>query len=262
MSNDTDDRKIEDILFAQDSPDGESRRLDCCAVRDILLERGACIAQDVIDLGCTGLVHARKTGAAVADVAFARSHMAGAGFGIPCYVPPTRFCLVHNTIGGLQPNQKPRHQDGLDLCSRELTPEEQGHAAGVQALINKEGEDKAKRLFGAEKIDPVPAAESAMPATSAAPTIVASVPIVTLGARFVCPEHATIVWACRYCLAAAVIHGPIQPDVYVECVRQDGSGGGESIEKLAVLLAAKDNMEINVFVRAKCWKRQMVETNE
>ncbi len=291
MSNDTDDRKIEDVPFACDSPDREFVRKN---IIQILSDRGARTAQDVIDLGCTGLVGAKRSGAAVLDVRDVRSNMAGAGFGLPCYVPPTRYCLVHNTIGGLQPGQKPRHSEFVDLCSRPLTPEEQGHTTDMQALINKEGAAKAKRLFGAERIEPE--APNSRPTPKPRPDddmfmeerrshearlglsparnllghivdcdqpVVSTAPV-PLDLSFACPEHAhsTLVWACRYCLAAAVINGPIQPEVFLELQRRDGGFGDEEIENLDAVLADKNYTMATAFVRVKCWKQQMVETNE
>lgn len=279
MSNDIDDRKIEDLLFAQEDS-LLNRESFCATVRRIFLDRGARTAQDVIDLGCTGLVGTPvdtsipdayrllyKENSPVAQIAFARGRMAGAGFGIPCYVPPTRFCLVHNTVGGLQPNQAGRHPEGLNLCSRPLTLEEQGHTADVQALIDKEGIANAKRLFGAESIEPstTPAAQEVPTVAPAVPTITPAVPTtasVTLSARFVCPEHTTLVWACRYCLAAAVINGPIQPEVFLESQHRNDRLESWDIEDLQAVLADLNCVEVTAVVRAKRWMRKMVETDE
>lgn len=306
MSNDTDDRKIEDILFAQEDS-LLNRESFCAAVRRIFLDRGARTAQDVIDLGCTGLVGAPvdmsipdehrllyKENSPVAQIAFARGRMAGAGFGIPCYVPPTQFCFVHNTVGGLQPNQAGRHPEGLNLCSRPLTLEEQGHTADVQALINKEGAAKTKLLFGAERVEPETpkmltvedsralnqylearcieemhgchpcTCDVAQPVESATVSTAPAAATVPLDKKFVCPEHDkdTMIWTCRYCLAAGVINGPLQPDVFVEYRRQDKSIGSAEIENLGAVLGDEGSIEVTAFVRVKCWKRQMVEINE
>jgi hypothetical protein len=270
--SDFDDRLTENILFAQDEP-STIRDRDCRKVRSILIASGAGTARDVIGLGCTGLAFARADSMplekVIAELIFARSHMAGAGFGIPCYVPPTQFCLIHNTIGGLQPNQVPRHPEGLNFCSRALTREEQRHAAGMQALINEEGADKVKKLFGAEKVDPaIPDVQEVAPevptVAPAVPTIAPAIstPMAVMHARFFCPEHATLVWACRYCLAVAVVNGPLQPDVFVECRRRDKSIDSTEIENLGAVLGDEGSIEVTAFVRVKCWKRQMVETDE
>ena len=55
-----------------------------------------------------------------------RENMGGSGCGLPCYVPPDRFCMVHNTIG--VDGQSQRNPDGVSYCSHEVTGAQGGAA--------------------------------------------------------------------------------------------------------------------------------------
>lgn len=259
MKDEIDNRSIEIIPFAQDFTDPIAREEALLRIRQMFIEAGTLTAQAIIEHGCTGLV-GRLTPkdprtpfvparAPLVRVAFAREHMAGAGFGIPCYVPPDRFCLVHNTIGGLQDRQVARHSEFLNLVSRELTPEEAKHAAAVGALIKQTGAKEAKKRFGAEEAKDDPVEERPEPSAS------------RLTASFTCPEHKTIVYRCRYCLAAAIITGPFEPELFLEA-QNESSSNILDIEKLDEMLASFKGEELRVFARVKRWTRKLVETTE
>lgn len=254
MPDNPDTRSIDDIPFAQDISDPTERAAAQAQIRQMFHSVGAVNADLVIRCGCTGLVKLLDRlcpeyapGEAIQAVRFAREHMAGAGFGVPCYVPPTRFCLIHNVVGGLQPNQIGYHPEGLELCSRELTPEETAHASGMLAFVADEGAKKAKERFGAERVDAVePPAEST-------PSM--------LKDGFRCPEHATTVWKCRYCLAALILNGPLEPEAYAEVGygKDQDNNYLDDLAQLPELLATTPGQSVKVFVCVKSWTRRLVE---
>lgn len=239
-------------------------------MREKLHQSGARTAQDVIDFGCTGMmfsllaaftkfaaigiedVQARES--ILKDVVRIRSNMGGAGFGLPCYVPSTHFCLVHNTIGGLQQGQEQRYPNGLRYCTRPLTDAEELQVRGMQTFIAQEGLKEAQEQFGIEPTEEEPQAEPVVQAdTHASPQLH------YLGAAFTCPEHKDIVFACRYCLASAVIHGPFQPVVEI-AVQQAGENGISRVPlaKLDDALANGDVEIVEAFVRVKRWSRKLI----
>lgn len=124
-------------------------------VRELLRLCGVKTGQDIVDLGCTGLMKAGMVACAsdVIKIAqFIRDHMTGAGIGLPCYIPPTRFCLIHEIVGGLQDKQLARHPVMQPFCSRKLTKEERKHATAVNALRSQEGARAAVELYDAEVV--------------------------------------------------------------------------------------------------------------
>jgi hypothetical protein len=93
-------------------------------VRAYLADAGCTTAQAILDAGCTGL---HLAGLEIPTLRDLRAALGGTGIGLPCYVPPNRFCLVHNTVGGLQDGQAARHTAAYTGITRELTPQEEGH---------------------------------------------------------------------------------------------------------------------------------------
>ena len=242
---DIDARPIDEIPFAQDHPES-MRAVVQTRVRETLKSAGAKTAQDVIMLGCTGLVQAltqrMDVGMARLAALDVRCHMAGAGFGLPCYIAPNRYCHVHAGIGGLQTGQMARHIEAAELCSRELTKEERAQVDTVHALMDKEAARDARTV---EHDDPAETTDVERAVTA-------------LGNTFVCPEHDTMVWGCRYCLAAAIIHGPFQPEMYVE-LKEGMDVWNDSIDKLEVSLRHPKAQAVSVFVCVKKWQRELVE---
>jgi len=200
-------RFLDDIPFA--SPEAEQ-------VRRILCTIGCTTDDDIVRLGCVGLVaeFERNPSSVMEDsrsnltiAAFIRENMQGSGCGLPCYVPPTRFCLVHNTIGGLQQGQAARHATWVPNVSRELNSDERKHVAGVQAEIDRSALSEAQEHFGAEQVvEPVETKTVVQPP---------SVCSIALDSKFCCPEHsrAEPVWNCRFCLAARILNGPLEPRI-------------------------------------------------
>ena len=153
--------------------------------------------------------------------------MAGSICGLPCYVPPDRFCLVHNIPGALQLHgnmdgpQLARHPEGIPLCSRELTVEELAVQGEIHRKIMEAAADEAKAL-GAEITASEVEAQDADPLadTSKEPsTTGGKAPDGRSGrsgdASFVCPEHTEFTPKCRFCLAQAVAEGPFDPQIEV-----------------------------------------------
>jgi len=94
-------------------------------------------------------------------------------------------------------------------------------------------------------------------------------PIDELTNEFHCPEHKEIVYACRYSLAAAVIHGPFQPEIMVEVIDDTKISSFHDIVDLPGLLSNSTPAlnagrigakveEIEIYVRVKRWSRKLV----
>lgn len=186
--------------------------------RELLHRCGVKVASDIEQLGCTG---AAKAGLTVEEIGELRLGIAGGGFGLPCYVDINRFCLAHNTIGGLQEQQVQRYLDYVGMVSRDLTPEEKGRIELIEAARRKDqGKSMVERLgstgdilrgrtmadgFEKDEGDPLAAAQ-AVPATR----------LVSADTVWVCPEHRKTNWACRYCAAQLIVEGDLVPS-YAIC---------------------------------------------
>jgi hypothetical protein len=255
MAEERDERLIDAIPFALDTSDLMFRAQRAEAVRNALKRAGAKTAQDVIDLGCTGLVFALTTvdsDVAVREAIHVRANIAGAGFGLPCYVPPDKFCLVHNVVGGLQRQQVARHPEGLPLCSRELTDEERKHALSIDALAGKAAREEAKRFGKVLDDDADDGEPTPNPPANATP-------IFLLSSQFRCPEHKEMVVKCRFCLAAAVIAGPFEPDLVAFVVNDLEGERFVPVSDLDTALAdGRRNREVALYVRAVRWQRKLV----
>ena len=257
----SDKRVLAEIPFAQDftlSPEEREKRQE--GVRQILSDAGVKTAEDIVGLGCTGLMLALAPDA-LQKVIFVRANITGSGVGLPCYVGPDKFCLVHNVIGGLQGQQKQRWPEGVPLVSRELTPEEKKHADAIQAMLDKEAESELKKRLGNDvevKRSPFPTKEDLRAMNMAMeeeivggavhkiggtvfphctdPThnhALASLPPrngFVLPDHFICPEHSNKepVWKCRFCLAAVIINGPFEPILMVDTELVSVGAGCES----------------------------------
>jgi hypothetical protein len=243
-----DERPLSEIRFAQDkdAPLYEDQ------VRSLFAKMGVSIGQDIIGLGCTGLA----TKATPATAQNLRKSMAGSICGLPCYVPNHLFCLVHNTVGGLQESgnkdgpQRNPHPEGLEMCSRPLTPEEGGKIQGVHAFIAAEGVKEAVEHFGAERAE----AEATLSEASATDFATCPVPL----PPFVCREHTEFNPGCRYCLAQSIVEGPFEPPV-----RLFAEAGGIQSEQawfeLPKLLASDDTDIVELYVLAGRWVRKLTK---
>lgn len=222
MSKERDERPLAEIRFAQDCNDPEVEQ----TVRAKLKKAGVVWAYDIIDMGCTGLAKEIRSnlqaasvqtgvackgptfteetlkGAVCAEACYIREHMSGSICGLPCYVPRDRYCLVHDTIGGLQAAgnldgpQAARHSEALSYMSRELTEDERQKVFGVEKKINEEARKAALAEYGAVEEGTDEISDEAMP------TPVLSCPIPK--PPFKCPEHVEPDWECRKCIAQAV----------------------------------------------------------
>jgi hypothetical protein len=154
-----DTRPLAEIEFAIDVQDPAAREMAAGNVRAILRRCGVAHAQDIVDLGCTGLFS--KLCGSAPDPAFAvvaadslvlvqrvRANMGGSLVGLPCYVPPDRFCLIHNTIGGLsvEKGQASRYPEVIPQVSRDLSPQERGHVSLIEAARNTDATTRAGQL--------------------------------------------------------------------------------------------------------------------
>ncbi len=249
-----DERTLDEIQFALDTPEAV-RMAALLETRAVFREAGAETAQDIVDLGCTGLaVRLHRTPGWLRRIQDARANMGGSLCGLPCYVPPDRFCLVHNTIGGLQQHgntdgrQETRHPEGLALCSRELTDEEKKHAGLIKYGI----EEMGRKAAGAAGLEVV--GEPATP--EEAPTRLSTLGISSLVANsFTCPEHTTPEWRCRFCLAQAIVAGPFEPSCIVRTF-DNGHVDCQGAELSEVL--ENDYESVELFVRAAVWKRKLI----
>jgi hypothetical protein len=205
MSKECDERPLAEIRFAQDAPKGGTMDVET-AIRVYFERVGVKVGQDIIDLGCTGLVvKLRETSTVVIAITlntaqYIRRNMSGSICGLPCYVPRDRFCFVHDTIGGLQVAgnmdgpQAPRHPEALPLMSRELTEDERRTVAGINAKLAADAKEKALAEYGAEAI------EDEATFGSATPTPSCPIP----QPPFKCSNHKEPEWGCRKCVAQAV----------------------------------------------------------
>jgi hypothetical protein len=254
MSEARDERPLDQIQFAIDELDLVKRAQICEAVRTTLATvAGVTVAQDIVDLGCTGLVLAFSRGStavtAIGSAQYIRANMGGSLCGLPCYVPPDRFCLVHNGIGSLQTKgnldgaQVNPHPEGLALCSRELTEIERKYAMGVDALIDA---NAAHEAGASDRENEALHAE-----------VVATPTALALGDGFTCPEHRDPEFRCRFCLAAAVINGDFEPTRLV-MIHDGKSQKFVPGAKLDEVLASDDFGEAELYVRAARWVRRLI----
>lgn len=141
----TDDRKLETLTFGNGDP------MITAEMRTRFKNLGVEIAEDIGNLGCTGVFAGLATGhdaARCIEVARdMRAKMGGAGIGLTCFVPPDRFCLVHNTIGGLEKGQMCNHAAVIGAISRELTDAERGHVQYVEAARRTRGKNTTDRML-------------------------------------------------------------------------------------------------------------------
>lgn len=273
-------------------------------VRKILDEAGIKTGEELQRLGCTGFVNALLRGqavsiddddevsAAISQARFVLDNLGGSGFGLTCYVPINRFCLVHRIAGGLQEDQQIAFPEALPIVTRDLTPEEHGHIALVEAARRADSRRRAKDLLGgrtkeedlreaigpvadwAERGDMGPVAECASAddeaqvrqqkieeALRAAGIDTATVDAVLEAVNgagdfadppFTCPEHGESVWRCRLCVAQMVADGDLEPRFHVDGCEIDAD---EVVEYLN-----DDSIdELTVFVAVGTWKRKLVK---
>lgn len=233
----TDRRPIDQVQFGLEAPAAEREDV-VRRVRGILAMCNVEIVDDINRLGCTGLAE-KLSGTtynhSVVEVgAFLRLGLAGCGTGLPCFVPPTRFCLIHNTIGGLQDGQQPLHAECIESVSRDLTAAERVHAGLIDKARHMRGRERdldAQELLGGRRpedlADVIDGVQGGPDVVSAAedeverhvqPPIEVRPRAATPAAAepWKCEEHTITVWSCRHCLAQAIVEGPLEPVFAVE----------------------------------------------
>lgn len=192
-------------------------------VRSLLGICGVKVVDDITKLGCTGCV---AHGLQIAEIRFLRLGLAGAGVGLPCFVPGTRYCLAHETTGGLQKGQQPFHEGRIEAISRPVTPEEHAHAALIGEAQHASRQGDAHAMLHGRAL---PAGWTPGPVDD---LLAAGATEVTSAGRldppgpdapfrrfidggaitpWSCREHAKTVWSCRYCVAQAIVEGDLMP---------------------------------------------------
>ena len=210
-------------------------------------------ADDIVKLGCTG---AAASGLSNDDIKFLRTGIAGGGVGLPCLVPPDRYCLAHDTIGGLQKGQAQGLPELIEQISRELTPLEAGSSKLVSAAMRARGEDKMHGAFeilqGDKQPDDWASADVAAPVAQS-----------VVAAPWKCPEHAKINWSCRYCVAQALVEGDLVPSY--TAIEEHPTGqpvmpaefaSGTVVQRIADSDAA-DVSKLSLFVRVATFTRKL-----
>ena len=261
------DRPIEDMPFEGGEP-----------VRDLLRSLDVKTARDIELLGCTG---AKAKGLANEQITALRLSLAGGGVGLPCFVGIDRFCLGHNTIGGLQEQQEQRHRECVEAVSRPLTKEERGRIELIEAARRKQGKTLGERLVatgdilsgrelpdGFEAGGPTAADDVRRGLEDSRQGRVFPVPASVLQ-DWECPEHKKTNWSCRYCVAQAIVEGPLVP-VFAVLEADSGGESGEdnsalSPEEMHVVLEhanAKKLEYAGLYVLAATFERRLARVEE
>jgi hypothetical protein len=253
-----DDRPLSEIQFALDVHDPVERERISVQIRGMLALQGVKVGQDIIEKGCTGLVQPATAWLTIEEAKFVRQNMAGSICGLPCYVPPNRFCLVHDCVGALQlmgnadGPQLARHPEGVPACSRELTLEEAASVGAIQRKMLQDAADAAKALgleataseVETSEVDPLASTSSGSDSLHG----------------FICSEHAEFNPACRFCLAQAVAEGPFDPVVEVRvCSPQEAPQWSSYPDSrgLVHLLENSAITHVELRVRAARWVRKL-----
>lgn len=203
---------------------------------------------DIEQLGCTG---ARAFGLLPADIKALRLGLGGSGVGLPCFVPITRYCLGHDTIGGLQDGQKQFYPEKVNDISRALTPAEKGRIELIEAsrrMQEKNPGDRLTRVADALSGRELPPGFSTEEETPELPPTTAPIKLPAAAATpisyekpWVCPEHTKTNWACRYCVAQAIVEGPLEPIFDIRFDGDDHDYAGLTAAELHEKIVELDN---------------------
>lgn len=246
-------------------------------MRAILDACGCKIAEDIVALGCTGLVHKITTCppfelwtrlGSINTARFFRLGIGGSGVGLPCYVPPDRYCLVHEVSGGLQDGQEPHHLEAVESISRSLTAQEAtqsalvSHAKGSTEAVASdllagrklpEGWEHERQL-SPESRDLLEAGLADARAGRVSPVSASVLQ------SWECPEHKETMWACRYCVAQAIVEGDLQLTFAVRPAvggfTKAGVSAREATEEVAYLDSANAS-RVDVYVLAATFIRKL-----
>lgn len=253
---DRDARPLAEIRFARGAEE---------QIRIVLEAVGVVTGQDIVEMGCTGLFE--RVQAFVGDIVearlgaaqYIRRRMSGSICGLPCYVPRDRYCLVHDTIGGLQAagnldgTQAIHHPEALSYMSRELTEEEHRKVFGVEKKINEEARRTALAEYGAEDIEAPPDFNHLDGLDASSSGGVCPIP----QPPFKCPDHAEPDWMCRKCIAQVLVEGG---DVRAREVRGYNGVGWDSnisVERALERLHEGDHVRVELWVRVASWSKKV-----
>ena len=225
-------------------------------------------------LGCTG---AAGRGLSLDEIMSLRIGLGGGGVGLPCFVSPNRFCLAHNTIGGVQREQESRHPANVAAISRELTPQEAGQVMFTETVRRTGkggvGEQMAAAAGalggfgelprGVEMVEERTAADDVRDGIAASLRGEVSPIPAHVFADFTCPEHTETNWSCRFCVAQAIVEGELDTTFAVRAVSAiensevvTGVSGTELDEAIEKMNAAEAR-EVEVYVLAATYKRKL-----
>jgi len=249
----TDRRKLEDLTFGVVFPEAE-REVAAKFTYDMLVLCGVEIAEDISKVGCTGLaIHNLSVG----EMKHVRLGIGGSGCPLPCFVPPTRYCLVHETIGGLQEGQAPLFHEMVGEVSRELKPEEKKHVEIVESAARVEARTDAGRMSGARDIlmsdgEEDGAAKLFIPESD---RTTHTTGVINVVAPWTCPEHGATLWACRFCVAAEIAKGALEPVFLI-------MGDTETLRAELVATevekrSARGDTTVELYVRVARWTRKL-----
>jgi hypothetical protein len=276
-----DNRSIDEMPFGSGAADQQTVAK---AVRETLRRCGVAVAHEIEELGCTG---ASAKGLTPTQISELRMGLAGGGVGLPCFVPPTRYCLAHSTIGGLQVGQATRYSEEISKISRDLSPRERGHVEMVEASRRVRGGNLDERLMktadalsgrdlppGVERADesdtgfedeqPYRQVVEQAPRAAAPrkPTVDSNGDLIENS--FTCPEHRTPVWACRYCAAQMVVEGPLEPIYRVQAVDNEGHLNGapracaaKDVDDTLAGMEAAGNGRVEAYARVATFSRKL-----
>lgn len=236
-------------LWKETHAAARERMLDC-------LKRCNCVvAGDIVQVGCTG---ASACLSSIDEIKFLRLGLGGSGVGLPCFVPPDRYCLAHEVSGGLQDGQEPRFQGRVEFVSRPLTAQEATESALVDHAKGSTEADASDLLAGRklpegwehdESESPEPSVEMQVAARASGPAL-----------NWECPEHKETMWACRYCVAQAIVEGELVPALAVRPAiggfTKAGVSAREAMEEVAYLDMA-GAARVDLYVLAATFTRKL-----
>lgn len=222
----------------------EMHAVDLTVLRELLDAAGCKIAEDVVALGCTGFVHKLRNDklvleALIAQVQHVRLGLGGSGVGLPCYVPPNRYCLVHQVSGGLQDRQEQKYPEEVEAISRELTAAERAQTELTDHARQSSGENRergaadvlaGRRLPEGWERETGPITEEQraknikeyMDRTGITAKVDAAAAEIA-AQQWKCPDHTEPRWDCRYCVAQMIVEGPLAPSYLFARRRADGA---------------------------------------
>lgn len=260
-----DTRSIDEMPFGSGAADPQAV---AAHVRAMLRSCGVTVAHEIEELGCTG---ASAKGLKASEIAELRLGLGGGGVGLPCFVPPTRYCLAHSTIGGLQIGQLGRFPEEIVKISRELMPREKGQVELIEASRRVRGGDLNERLMktadalagrdlppGVEMGDPGAIVEDDDGEEDLSDIVERNRQI---SRGWTCPEHRAPLWSCRYCVAQMIVEGPLEPSYLVASATDGGTvfaaKDAGQVEQYVEECDVARSARLTVFVRAADFSRKL-----